>query len=493
MTGAAARKSLTLRAELVFFQVFVLSGLLLASPVVYFYLSRTLSREIDEHLAYLARNLMGQLQDIPAGTVGPDRRPAPCATASDVETSSEPAAAVVHPPRHLLVTDAAGRVVCSDGEEQPLATTLASKPGETPPPEYSDVRVAGETLRLMAWPFRDRSGRSLMMEVGVSKLIFENALKGDVALLVGMNLAAVALLVLGSHYILARRAFTPLGQIVSRVEQIDEDSLAERIPQEQGSNELERLAAVINRMLERLERAFEAQHRFSSDVSHEIRSPLTALRGEIEVALRKERSVSEYQRVLAESLEEVLRLSRIAEDLMSLAQADAGVLEMRREEVDLKALLVGVLHRLTSEADDKDIQLELDASDDVLVSGDSIWLERLVENIVRNAILHSPHISTVRVALHRKDRKAAVAVMDVGEGIPPEHLPHVFERFYRVDQSRSRNHGGAGLGLAIARQIAILHGGTIKVESTYGKGSTFVVELPFASPRPAAPKNVKAI
>jgi heavy metal sensor kinase len=478
--GRRSGRRLTLRAELVFFQIFVLSGLLVASPTVYFYLSWALRRNLDSHLDYLAASLSRQLR-VPAlpssaGTRTPlsycEIGDGPSATGSGAPES------LVHAPRHLVVADENGVVLCSDGERQPLSPVALGQARQRMAPVYSDVQVTGETLRLVAWPFRDRSDRLRVMEVGVSKLVFEQALRGHVAVLVALNLSAVALLVLGSHYILTRRAFAPLGRIVRRVEQIDEAKLGDRIPEEQGSDELSRLVAVLNRMLERLERAFEAESRFSSDVSHEIRSPLTALRGEIEVALRKERSPAEYQRVLGENLEEVLRLTRIAENLMSLAQADAGVLEMCREHVDLKDLLVGVLHRLGPQADNKDIALELDAPDATSVVGDKVWLERLVENLVDNAILHSPHIATVRVSLRRGPATVVVAVADSGEGIPPEHVPHIFERFYRVDRSRSRSQGGAGLGLAIAQQIAILHGGQIQVESRIGQGSTFFVSLP---------------
>jgi heavy metal sensor kinase len=482
--GRRTGRRLSLRAELVFFQIFVLGGLLVASPTVYFYLSWALRRNLDSHLDYLATNLSRQLRVPAPQSSGAPTPPAYCEIgkappASDSGVTESP----VHAPRHLIVTDENGVVLCSDGERQPLSTLALAQARERMTPVYSDGQVTGEMLRLVSWPFRDQSGRLRIMEVGVSKLVFEQALRGHVAVLVVLNLSAVALLVLGSHYILTRRAFAPLGRIVRRVEQIDEAKLGDRIQEEQGSDELSRLTVVLNRMLERLERAFQAESRFSSDVSHEIRSPLTALRGEIEVALRKERTPAEYQRVLRENLEEVLRLTRIAENLMSLAQADAGVLEMGREHIDLKELLVGVLRRLGPQADNKDIALELDAPEAISVFGDRVWLERLVENLVDNAILHSPHIATVGVSLRRGPATVVVAVADSGEGIPPEHLPHIFERFYRVDRSRSRSQGGAGLGLAIAQQIAILHGGRIRVESRIHHGSTFFVDLPSAPHR----------
>jgi heavy metal sensor kinase len=279
--------------------------------------------------------------------------------------------------------------------------------------------------------------------------------------------------------VIAGRAVAPIGRVIRSVEQIDKASLAERLPPEDSIDEVGRLTAVINHMIERLEKAFESQRRFVSDVAHEIRSPLTALRGQIEVALRKERSSEEYRAVLNENLEEVLRISRIAEDLMSMARADAGVLQIQREKINLRDFLAGVIRRFKGRADEKNIRLEfVPTAEPITVSGDPDWLGRLVENLLDNAILHAPQMGRVEVSIRGADRFATIAVEDNGPGIAAEHIPHIFDRFYRADPSRSRQGGGAGLGLAIACQIAVLHGGTISVASRPGQGSVFSVELP---------------
>jgi two-component system OmpR family sensor kinase len=339
-------------------------------------------------------------------------------------------------------------------------------------------------MRLVAWPFTDRGGRRLVLEVGGSSQVSVKALRHGVALTFVAVAGALLLLFVGS-YLLARRAFAPIDRIVRRVELIDELNLDERIPPGHASDELGRLVVVINRMLARLQAAFEGQRRFASDVSHEIRSPLTALRGQIEVALRKERPPAEYRRVLEESLEEVLRLSRLAENLLSLARADAGVLEIQRVRLDLKEVVAEAVHRLGARATDKNVRLELAAPEPLFVVGDPDWLGRLIENLLDNALRHTPQMGRVRVALARGEGHAVITVEDSGEGIPADDLPHLFERFYRVDRARSRDKGGAGLGLAIARQIAVLHGGAIQVRSTVGQGSTFEVLLPL----PGAPST----
>ena len=321
--------------------------------------------------------------------------------------------------------------------------------------------------------------RSVSRDMAGSSQLVEHALRRGLVPLAAVAVGGLALLLVGS-FLLSRHATRRLQDIIRRVATIDEERLAERIPLGASPEELQPLVAVLNRLLARLEAAFEAQRRFASDVSHEVRSPLTALRGQIEVALRKERSPEEYRRVLAESLEEVERLTRLAEDLLDLARADAGVLELRRERLDLREVASLALRRLASTADARDIQLVLDTREPVPVLGDPDWLGRLLENLVDNAIRHSRRTGEVRIRVHREGERALMRVEDAGEGIPATALPHIFERFYRVDPSRSRDKGGAGLGLAIGRQIVTLHGGTIAVASEPGKGAVFTVTLPIA-------------
>jgi heavy metal sensor kinase len=320
--------------------------------------------------------------------------------------------------------------------------------------------------------------------VGAGHKASDQALRTGAVASVAIILAALALL-LGASWVFSRRLLEPVQRMVQQLEEIDESRLSDRIPETGADGELGRLVAVQNRMLDRLERAFVSQARITSDVSHEIRSPLTALRGQIEVALRRERTAGEYQEVLRESLGEVLRLQRLAEDLLSLAQADAGAFETRREAVALGEVLEGAVGRQTAAAAGKGVGLELHRVATADVVGDPDLLGRLVDNLLDNAIRHTPPGGTVAVTLERAGGKAAVAVCDTGEGIPPEDLPHVFDRFYRVDRARARATGGTGLGLAIAQQIAQLHGGELRVDSHERQGTVFTLELPLA-PAPGA-------
>jgi len=469
-------RTLSLRARLLGLQLLLFGGLVLvAGPLTHVLLSRSLERDRDRHLLGMALSLSGEYV-LEGSSRGPEW---PCLAGAVPPADTDPAA--THRPRHLLVADLEGGVLCSDGETEPLAPEAVAAAFVAGTPVFSDVRWSAERLRLVAWPFTGPGGRRLVMEVGASQLVIQDALRRGLVVMVAIAVAALGCLVVGS-VALTRRAFQPIERIVTRLERIDEAKLADRLPVDPRVDEASRLAGVLNRLLERLEGAFEAQRRFSSDVAHEIRSPLTALRGQIEVALRKPRPPEEYRRVLEESLEEVLRLSRLAEDLMSLARADAGVLEARREPVELRDLARQALGRFRLRAEEKDLRVTLDAPAEVRVTGDPDLLARLLSNLVDNALIHSPRMEEVRVGLTATGNRVALTVSDRGPGIPSEHLGRIFDRFYRVDPARSREQGGIGLGLAIAREIAQLHGGRLEVESSVGKGSTFRLDLPLAPP-----------
>ncbi|MBI5529098.1 MAG: HAMP domain-containing protein [Deltaproteobacteria bacterium] len=471
------RTRLSLRSRLIGLHIVLFSGVLLAGPAMYVVMSQALDRELDEYLDSLSALLAREYARTEGGGTAPSGTVNPCLPAVATAPGTD-SPGMAHLPRHMLVADGDGRVLCSDGESSPLAPEALRRSQSGGVPVRSEFTRARETLRLVTRTFTDGGGRRLVMEVGASHTVIERALKEGAVFLVAGGLVAFVLFAMGS-YVIAGRAVAPIDRVIRSVEQIDKASLAERLSPEDSIDEVGRLTAVINHMLERLEKAFESQRRFVSDVAHEIRSPLTALRGQIEVALRKERPSEEYRAVLNENLEEVLRLSRIAEDLMSMARADAGVLQIQREKIDLCDFLAGVVRRFKGRADEKNIRLEfVPAAEPIAVSGDPDWLGRLVENLLDNAILHAPQMGRVAVSLRGADRFATIAVEDNGPGIAAEHLPHIFDRFYRADPSRSREGGGAGLGLAIARQIAVLHGGTIGVASTVGKGSVLTVELP---------------
>lgn len=251
------------------------------------------------------------------------------------------------------------------------------------------------------------------------------------------------------------------------------------VPGDEG--EIARLARAFNELLDRLESAHGTQQRFLADASHELRTPLTVLRGEIEVALRRDRPAEEYREVLESSREEIERLTRLTENLLALARSDAGEGLVTREAVDLSVVCDRVRDTLAAPAVEKRIDLQIDAAEPVWTSGDAVALERVCLNLAENAIRYSPPGESVALGAHAEGSDAVLVVSDTGPGIGAEHLPHLFERFYRVDKARAREHGGAGLGLAIVEALVKAHGGSVQVTSTVGQGTVFTVRLPLAA------------
>jgi heavy metal sensor kinase len=255
-----------------------------------------------------------------------------------------------------------------------------------------------------------------------------------------------------------------------------------RLEKTGANDELDRLADTLNEMFGRLESAFTEMRQFTADASHELQTPLTILRGEIEVALRSKRSPDEYTDVLKSSLEEIQRISVLVEGLLLLARSDAGMLKMDRAPVDLVLVAEEVLNRLGPAAAAKAVTLTLGRIEPLEVSGDLVHLRRLLFNLVDNAIKYTPANGTVRVTVTRSDLFAVLGVEDTGIGIPPEEQQRVFQRFYRSADARSQAQGGSGLGLSIVKSIAEAHEGRTEVESEPGRGSVFKIYLPLPEP-----------
>jgi heavy metal sensor kinase len=278
--------------------------------------------------------------------------------------------------------------------------------------------------------------------------------------------------------------FRSLGLATESARRLGAAQLAnERLAVAEDEPEIAALATAFNQLLSRMEHAQNSQRRFVADASHELRTPLTILRGEIDVTLRKPRSQSEYEKTLQSAKEELERLSHLVENLLGLAHADAGEVASLSEPVDLAELAHTVAERLASVADQKGVMLQVDVPQPVAVRGHGPALERAVYNLVENGLRHTPggEEECVRVRITAEGQNAILTVKDTGTGIAPEHIPHVFERFYRVDSARNRTRGGAGLGLAIVKSIVEAHSGTVSVISELGKGSTFVISLPIGN------------
>lgn len=279
-------------------------------------------------------------------------------------------------------------------------------------------------------------------------------------------------------YLLARKALTPVEHLRRQTRQITADRLDRRLPVLNPDDELGRLGTTINEMIGRLERSFTEVRQFTADASHELRTPLTAIRAEAESALGNPGLAAEQQQLLGSILEECERLARLTDQLLTLSREDAGVSRPANEPVDLAGLATGVVDTMRPLAEMQGIRLELRAAGPVSMKGDGARLRQVLYNLIDNAIKHTPASGVIEVHAELQDGQAALVVRDTGEGIPPEHLPHVFDRFYRVDKARSRDQGGTGLGLSIVRSIVVAHGGDITLDSALGKGTTFTIKLP---------------
>lgn len=297
------------------------------------------------------------------------------------------------------------------------------------------------------------------------------------------RIAAITIIVLtlaaASGLLLARRALRPIGEISLAVQRLTERNLHERLPEPNTGDEIDELVKVFNQLLARLDQAFEAQQRFTADASHELCTPLTVLKGETEVALLERRTPEEYEALLRSNLEEIERLSRLASNLLLLARADAGERQVARDLVVINDVLNDVRVRLEQVAKERGVELRIEAPELVVVEGDRVALEQVIFNLIGNALRYTPRGGTVEIKLCcGSEGTVRLEVADTGIGIPPEALPHIFERFYRADNARACQPGGSGLGLAICKTVAEAHGGRIEVESAVGHGSRFTLVLP---------------
>jgi heavy metal sensor kinase len=334
-------------------------------------------------------------------------------------------------------------------------------------------------VRVVTVPVQMGRGIPYLVQAGTSLEGVEGALRRASAILLILTPSVFLMALLGG-WSLVSRALRPVDEITRTALELESRNLDRRIVPPRPDDEIGRLAGAFNEMLARLSGSFRQIQQFSADASHELKTPLTAIRGQAEVALMSDLSPTEYRRVLRSIIEDVERMSAVVENLLMLARADADQVALRRERVPLDELLMAVYEPMERVAHAKSVTLELDEIEDLAVEGDPLWLQQLLTNMVNNAIKYTPSGGEVRLSLVRDGEAGAVRVADTGIGIPEEHQPHIFDRFYRVDPGRGRDSGGSGLGLSIARWIAETHGGSITLASRPGEGSTFTVRLPLA-------------
>ncbi len=295
-----------------------------------------------------------------------------------------------------------------------------------------------------------------------------------------LSFVVMLLLAAVAAYALVGRALVPIDQLATRVAGITPARLDERLDASHLDTELAHLAAVFNGLLDRVEQSFERLRRFTADASHELRTPLASMRSVGEVGLQEARTPDDAREVIASMLEEVARLTRLVDGLLELARTD-GDAPLTRMRVAMLALAREAGAMLEVLAEEKEQRLVIEGDDGAVVSGDPVFLRQAIVNIIHNAVKYTPQGGAIRVTVRRApEGRVVVEVADTGEGIPLEHRSRLFDRFYRVDASRSSEQGGLGLGLAIAHRAVVAHGGTIDIDSSPA-GSIFRISLPAAA------------
>ena len=367
-----------------------------------------------------------------------------------------------------------------DGSFAPAAVPIPSREGW---PGHHDELVRKEVLpsgSVLVGAVAHPALRELyVVEVGVST-VRTDATLGQVLLLLAIGLPLAVGIAVSGGFILVRRALKPVDEIARKAEEISQLHLSRRLPVLNTGDELERLSISLNHMISRLEDAVHSSKRFVADASHELRTPLTVLRGELENLAQDIELGSEHRESLGSLLEEVDRLAEIVESLLALSKLDAGEAIAETVRFDLGELVKTTAEQMSLLAEDKEITVACHAAANVVIEGDRARMKQVVVNLLDNAIKYTPNGGRVSLRIAREGEHAILEVADTGVGIPADALPHMFKRFFRVDDSRSRDQGGAGLGLSIVKSICAAQGAEVNVTSTPGGGSCFRVRQPLA-------------
>jgi two-component system OmpR family sensor kinase len=384
--------------------------------------------------------------------------------------------------KFVQITDLDGRVVARSG-------TLGTASLPNPPVLLARLRD-GETVFWTVTDFGEEPVRmvSLPVAVGPKRYAVQVAMSLDdahavlrVGRLLFLTMSVVILAGIGlTSVLLARKALRPIDRMVTRARHIGEANLAERLPHPGTRDEIGRLVETLNEMLGRLERSFVIQQRFTADASHELRSPLSRLRAELEVTLRRPRPVPEYEETLRSCLDEVQRVQGLIEELLELARIDARQEPESSQPITVSEIVGAAVSAVTPEAERRGILVVVEHPPEVSVNAAPVAAKVALANVLDNAVKFSPPAGEVRVAVLGGQKEVAIAVSDTGPGVSPEDVPRLFQRFYRGKASRATDVPGVGLGLAIAQALVERQGGRISVEASGEKGATFTIHLPRA-------------
>ena len=379
----------------------------------------------------------------------------------------------------LRLLDSAGREVASSSglRGAPIDPALLAEATRQGGVLYTTHLSDGSPARGYLLPLQ-HDGRTTGFLETAELLAGAEATLRDLALILFVAVPATLALASFGGLFIADRALRPIDAITREAQRIGEQHLDRRLNLNLPDDEVGRLARTFDAMLARLDTAFQRQRQFTGDASHELRTPLTVMKTNIGVTLNRPRTPDEYRAALSDLEGDVNRLARLTDDLLLLARADAGRPLIEKREMDVSAVARAAVDDLRPLAEAKSLTLNLVAPDALPMQGDPDRLQHLLSNLIDNAIKYTPR-GRVQVRLEASAPDSIrITVADTGPGIAPEHVPHVFERFYRIDASRSSEQGGSGLGLAIAQSIAVAHGGSIDISSQIGAGTQVTVTLP---------------
>lgn len=471
----------SIRFRLTFWYTLTLAVILAVSGLFsYYYFSFSLRQQVDVELREIARHIDRRHQEIfqPDGSLD-------CEPLQNLIHTYNWDAFILLRTKNLHASCASENLL---GEELPLGAVARQQVRWLSQHLESVEKSAGRSQRLLSHPIVDRGELLGVAQIGICFGASEETINQLRLIYLLVGPFAVIWLGVGCWF-LADRMISPIIEITDAAHAINADNLGMRLPTTGHQDELARMVVSLNRMLERLEDQFRRVRQFSGDASHELRTPLTILRGETEVALRWAKTTDEFREILGSNIEEIDRMEKIIENLLTLSKSEVGELPLEIKEFSLSDLIQGLYIQSKILCEPKQISVSLDyqAEKEIVVRGDELRLRQMFLNLISNGIKYTDEDGKLTVRLGLDGDMARVEISDTGIGMEEYHLNRIFDRFYRVDKARNRMDGGTGLGLSIVKWIADAHGGSVTVRSAPGKGSTFIVLLPVAGPEKTSP------
>ena len=467
----------SIKVRLTFWYAMTLAVILAVSALFsYHYFSHNLGKQVDRQVREIARTLEKHRIEEHRG--------------SNILESCEHLQDMAHSynwTAFLVLRDASLQIVCATdnlgGRELPFGPIARQQVRWLNEHMETLVLEGGGRLRLLSFPLVSNGRLAGVIQVAQELGPLQETIEELRLIYLVVGPFAIFWLCLGC-WLLAERTIAPIIEVTDAAQGITADNLSRRLPSGNYQDELAQMVACLNQMLDRLEKSFRRIRQFSGDASHELRTPLTILRGETEVTLRWAKTPDEFRDMLRSNMEEIDRMERIIESLLTLAKSEVGELTLEMKELSLSDLVqeLYLQSSLLCETKNIKVQLLLEVDQEIRIRGDELRLRQMFLNLISNGIKYTPENGHLEITLAMDNGYACVDITDSGIGIPAEHLPHIFDRFYRVDKARNRMDGGTGLGLAIVKWIAEAHGGSIKVTSEINRGSSFSVCMPIDGP-----------